>query len=66
MCIRDRNKISNEKDWDIQKDLDDFIRLLLNENDNKPITDIKSKTSEELLSDRKLLEHALEKTKKLF
>ena len=32
------NKISNEKDWDIQKDLDDFIRLLLNENDNKPIT----------------------------
>ena len=58
------NKISNEKDWDIQKDLDDFIRLLLNENDNKPITEIKSKTSEELLSDRKLLEEALEKTKK--
>ena len=58
------NKISNEKDWDIQKDLDDFIKLLLNENDNKPITEIKSKTTEELISDRKLLEQALEKTKK--
>ncbi len=58
------NKVLDEKDWDIQKDLDDFIRLLLNENDNKPITDIKSKTSEVLLSERKLLEQALEKTKK--
>ena len=48
----------------LQKDLDDFIRLLLNENDNKPITEIKSKTTEELISDRKLLEQALEKTKK--
>ena len=58
------NKVLNEKDWDIQKDLDEFIRLLLNENDHKPITEIKSKTSEALLLDRKLLERELEKTKK--
>ena len=58
------NKVFNDKDWNIQQDLDDFIRLLLNENDRKPLADIKNKALEELKADKKLLEEVLENTKK--
>ncbi len=58
------NKVLNDKDWDIQKDLHDFIRLLLNENDLTPITDIKNKSLEDLKAESKLLYKAKEESKK--
>lgn len=58
------NKVKSEKDWDVQKDLFDFIPLLLNENDREPIADIKDKTLESLQADKRQLETALEEAKK--
>ena len=58
------NKVLNDKDWDIQKDLNDFIRLLLNENDRRPVNNIKNKNFKALQADKKLLEIELSKTKK--
>mgnify|MGYP002063388454 FL=1 len=58
------NKVKSEKDWDVQKDLSEFISMLLSENDREPIADIKNKTLEELQEDKKLLKNTLENTKK--
>ena len=58
------DKVLNDKDWDVKKDLDDFVRLLLNENDRRPINSIKNKTFKTLQSDKSLLEMELVKTKK--
>ena len=57
-------KVQAEKDWDVQKELNDFVSLLLNENDRKPIADIKNKSLAALLEDKQRLENALERTKK--
>ena len=53
------NKVRSEKDWDVQKDLSEFIPMLLNENDREPIADLKNKTLEGLQEDKQLLEKAL-------
>ena len=58
------NKVLNGKDWDIQKELHDFIRLLLNENDLNPIMDIKNKSLENLQAESKLLYKAKKESKK--
>ncbi len=49
-------KVQAENDWDVQRDLDAFVRLLLNENDRKPIADIKSKSLKDLKGDKNTLE----------
>lgn len=58
------NKVRSEKDWDVQKDLSEFISMLLNENDREPIADIKNKTLEGLQEDKKQLERVSENAKK--
>lgn len=58
------NKVRSEKDWDVQRDLSEFISMLLNENDREPIADIKNKTLEGLQEDKKQLERVSENAKK--
>lgn len=57
-------KVQADNDWDVQRDLDAFVRLLLNENDRKPIEQIKTKTLEDLKEDKKKLEKELENSVK--
>ena len=49
-------KVQADNDWDVQRDLDAFVRLLLNENDRKPIADIKNKSLKDLKGDKNKLE----------
>jgi len=39
------DKVNQEQSWNIQKDLDDFASILLNENDRVALTDLKKKTT---------------------
>ncbi len=57
-------KVRIGKDWDVQQDLDEFAALLLNENDRKPISDLKDKDFEEFYEDKQLLFEERNKTQK--
>ena len=50
------DKVTQEQSWNIQKDLDDFASILLNENDRYPLTDLKKKTQAEHKEDRIILQ----------
>ena len=48
-------KIDNEKDWDIQKELEEFIYIFNNETNHIPVRDLKNKNLVELKNDKILL-----------
>ena len=49
------SRVSQQNSWDIQKDLDEFAGILLNENDRIPLYDLKKKTILDHLEDFKTL-----------
>ena len=51
------DKVRQEQSWNIQKDLDDFASILLNENDRYPLADLKKKTQAEHKEDRIILQN---------
>ena len=56
-------KIDNEKDWDIQKELEEFIYILNNETNHIPVKDLKNKNLVELKNDKILLKEELKKSR---
>ena len=56
-------KIDNEKDWDIQKELEEFIYILNNETNHIPVKDLKNKSLVELKNDKILLKKELKKSR---
>ncbi|MDA0792487.1 MAG: UvrD-helicase domain-containing protein [Bacteroidetes bacterium] len=48
-------KVRQENSWDIQKELDQFAALLVNENDQIPLAEIQEKTPEDHLLDVELI-----------
>ena len=49
------DKVNQEQSWNIQKDLDDFASILLNENDRVALTDLKKKSMAEHKEDQRIL-----------
>ena len=49
------DKVNQEQSWNIQKDLDDFASILLNENDRLALADLKKKTMAEHKEDQRIL-----------
>ena len=58
------NKIRDQKSWNIQNDLLDFAKVLLNENDRIPLSVLKSKSPTTLYQDKKYLEDILKSQRK--
>ena len=56
-------KIDNEKDWDIQKELEEFIYILNNETNHIPVKELKNKNLVELKNDKILLKEELKKSR---
>ena len=56
-------KINNDKDWDVEIDLKEFIPILFNENDRIPVNYIKKRNTKKLKSDRVLLSNYLKNEK---
>ena len=56
-------KIDNEKDWDIQKELEEFIYILNNETNHIPVKELKNKNLFELKNDKILLKEELKKSR---
>ena len=56
-------KINNNKDWDVEIDLKEFISILLNENDRIPVNYIKNRNTKILEADRVLLSKLLKNEK---
>ena len=56
-------KINNNKDWDVEIDLKEFITILLNENDRIPANYIKKRNTKKLEADRVLLSKFLKNEK---
>ncbi|MEK9613981.1 MAG: UvrD-helicase domain-containing protein, partial [Flavobacteriaceae bacterium] len=54
------DKVKKGLSWDVQKELDEFAKLLLNENDRKPLAEIQSKDKNQHKKD----EQQLKKTQK--
>ena len=49
------DKVNQEQSWNIQKDLDDFASILLNENDRVALADLKKKSMAEHKEDQRIL-----------
>ena len=58
------NKIRDQKSWNIQNDLLDFAKVLLNENDRIPLSVLKSKSPATLYQDKIYLEDILKSQRK--
>ncbi len=56
-------KINNNKDWDVEIDLKEFIPIILNENDRIPANYIKKRNTKKLEADRVLLSKLLKNEK---
>ncbi len=56
-------KLQGGKSWDIEKDLKDFIKTLLNENDRLPLIDFKNKSQKDLEQEYQFLKQELAASK---
>ncbi len=56
-------KINNDKDWDVEIDLKEFVPILFNENDRIPVNYIKNRNTKILEADRVLLSKLLKNEK---
>ena len=56
-------KLQGGKSWDIEKDLKDFIKTLLNENDRLPLMDFKNKSQKDLEQEYQFLKQELATSK---